>query len=65
MEDITVALLFACPACPPVVEARRLVFSEWFWENAVVAALPFLVTLLAARWFVGRLDREAGDEPRD
>lgn len=50
----------ACPSCPPAVEARRLVFTEWFWSNAWLALLPFLATLAVVFLFVRRLDREVG-----
>jgi hypothetical protein len=65
MGNLSLALLLACPSCPPVIEARRLVFSAWFWSNLWIAVLPFLVTLVVVRWFAGRLDREVGHESRD
>lgn len=46
-----------CPACPPAVEARRLVLTEWFWSNAWLALLPFMAALIVVYLFVKRLDR--------
>ena len=50
--------ILACPACPPAVEARRLVLTEWFWSNVWLALLPFFAKLIVVVWFVTRLDRE-------
>jgi hypothetical protein len=49
--------MFGCPSCPPAVEARRLVFTEWFWSNALLALLPFMAALVVVLLFVKRLDR--------
>jgi hypothetical protein len=47
-----------CPECPPVREARALVFSEAFWVTAWYALLPFVVVGLVVRVFVRSLDQE-------
>jgi len=52
----------ACPDCPPARAARALVFSHGFWTTAWYVLLPFAVVLLAARWIVRRVDREAHDD---
>jgi hypothetical protein len=46
-----------CPACPPVLEARALVFSDGFLINATYALLPFVVVGIVMHQFVKRLDR--------
>ena len=58
-------LAAACPDCPVGREARALVLSEAFWLNAGYALLPFVVALLAVRWFVRRLDQGADDDALD
>ena len=50
-----------CPACPPAVEARRLVLTEWFWSNAWLALLPFMAALIVVYLFVKRLDRRVDE----
>ncbi len=50
-----------CPECPPVREARALVFSEAFWVSAWYALLPFVVVGLVVRVFVRSLDQEIED----
>jgi hypothetical protein len=47
-----------CPDCPPVREARALVFSEAFWVNVWYVLLPFAVVSLVVRVLVQSLDRE-------
>ena len=50
-----------CPDCPPVREARALVFSETFWVTAWYALLPFVVVGLVVRVFVRSLDQGIQD----
>lgn len=49
--------MLGCASCPPGVEARRLVLTEWFWSNVLLALLPFMAALIVVYLFVKRLDR--------
>jgi hypothetical protein len=62
VSSLALAVVSACPDCPPARDARALVFSDGFWLNAWYALLPFVVVAIAVRWFVGRVDRGVRDE---
>jgi hypothetical protein len=57
-------LVAMCPACPPAIAARDLVFSETFWTTAAMAVLPFVITGLVVQQLVKRLDRGGSREDR-
>jgi hypothetical protein len=58
---VTTLAAALCPDCPVGREAREMVFSDAFWTNAWYAFLPFVVVLLAVRWFVRRIDQGVDD----
>src|ERR1041384_4441752 len=53
------ALAAMCPDCAAGGAARALVFSDAFWVHAWYALLPFIVTMVVARWIVRRVDQGA------
>jgi hypothetical protein len=60
----------ACPDCPTVREARRLVFDADLWPNLAAALAPFALALVIV-WAVvrfldpGRSDDRAPPEGRE
>jgi hypothetical protein len=65
MLHALVAMLLACPDCPPSRLARARVMSEGFTARALAAALPFAVAGAVVAWLGRRVDRDVRGDRED
>lgn len=65
MLHAVLAMLLACPDCPPARLARARVMSEGFTARALAAALPFAVAGAVVAWLGRRVDRDVRGDRED